>query len=255
MAEDDVHTVKDVQKTKLCRHFLRGLCWRGEQCLFAHGKYELRQNYDLYKTTVCRYHQSGSCLYGARCRYAHTSKELRDRPPWALDDNESSDEVAAPIAMLCIMCTEPQDNSMIVLSCGHSLHRDCFERASIMSLRQCPLCCAPVGDSSYPGTVYQPKPVAVLMPPKPVPIRSHGQVKVDLAPPMEIIAPVPERTNSVSGPSISAPSRILSRSNTAPNLRSEWAPSLQESQELLKRSLSYGRGTFPLELKLTELKL
>ena len=35
LASDEL-TVHDVKKTKLCRHFLRGTCWRMTDCMFAH---------------------------------------------------------------------------------------------------------------------------------------------------------------------------------------------------------------------------
>ena len=55
---------------------------------------------------------------------------------------------------------------MMVLSCGHSLHHDCFERAAVMSSRQCPLCCAPVADNMWkPSSVVSAFSALAITPP------------------------------------------------------------------------------------------
>lgn len=44
ICDADDHTMKQcyTYKTKICRHFERGFCAYGQDCVFAHGKSELR---------------------------------------------------------------------------------------------------------------------------------------------------------------------------------------------------------------------
>ncbi|CAK9107450.1 Zinc finger CCCH domain-containing protein 4 [Durusdinium trenchii] len=60
-------------KTVLCKHFENGTCSRGSLCSFAHGEEELR---DTFKTVRCKYYERGECRSGSKCKFAHGSKEL-----------------------------------------------------------------------------------------------------------------------------------------------------------------------------------
>ena len=87
-------------KTNLCDLFMgSGMCKRGGNCAFAHGRYELRP-YDYkgdfekkikempnWKTTVCQFFikTGGNCRNGADCDYAHGDKELRTIKQSAFD--------------------------------------------------------------------------------------------------------------------------------------------------------------------------
>jgi len=101
-----------LKKTKMCKFHLKGICARGSECPFAHGKVELqplpdfsqtklcrnlmktggcndpnctyahdvgdlRQNYYFYKTKICRYWLAGQCNNSMTCYFAHSEKELR----------------------------------------------------------------------------------------------------------------------------------------------------------------------------------
>jgi len=60
------------QKNIPCRHFARGTCRFGEQCLFSHTIKNLERN-----PTPCMYFAAlGQCRFGAQCRYTHESKPI-----------------------------------------------------------------------------------------------------------------------------------------------------------------------------------
>lgn len=46
-------------KTKICPHFIEGVCKRGESCHFAHSQSELKEVPNLKKTRVCQLFQIG----------------------------------------------------------------------------------------------------------------------------------------------------------------------------------------------------
>jgi len=75
-------------KTEICRNFKeKGSCLYGDQCQFAHGKNELRQDvvrHTKYKTKLCqKYWIAGYCAYGPRCNFIHqeTEKQRGQDPP------------------------------------------------------------------------------------------------------------------------------------------------------------------------------
>mmetsp|Transcript_64182 Transcript_64182/g.115440 ORF Transcript_64182/g.115440 Transcript_64182/m.115440 type:complete len:635 (-) Transcript_64182:144-2048(-) len=64
-------------KTKMCKFDLIGMCMKGDECPFAHGKVELKTLPDLTCTKLCKtLIQTGSCDE-ADCNYAHSKEELR----------------------------------------------------------------------------------------------------------------------------------------------------------------------------------
>lgn len=76
---DQLQSVPDLTKTRLCFNFFRGEC-HNTNCSFAHGYHELRSTNNLFKTELCfQWSTSGRCKAGRNCRYAHGQKELR--PP------------------------------------------------------------------------------------------------------------------------------------------------------------------------------
>eukprot|EP00435_Cladocopium_sp_Y103_P053299 s551_g17.t1 len=74
---DELRKPPDLQKTAICRAFLRGKCV--ENCKFAHGEDELRVSPNVYKTQLCNFFARGHCKKGDRCRHAHGWKELRNQ--------------------------------------------------------------------------------------------------------------------------------------------------------------------------------
>jgi len=67
-------------KTEFCRNFReKGNCVYGDNCQFAHGKTELRQDvvrHSKYKTKLCqKFWIAGYCAYGARCNFIHQEEE------------------------------------------------------------------------------------------------------------------------------------------------------------------------------------
>jgi len=55
----------------MCDLFQKGMCSKGEMCMFAHGEHELRSTPDLFKTSLCFNYNQGKCMLGEMCRYAH----------------------------------------------------------------------------------------------------------------------------------------------------------------------------------------
>jgi len=74
-------------KTEFCRNFReKGNCVYGDQCQFAHGKTELRQDvvrHSKYKTKLCqKFWIAGYCAYGARCNFIHQEEEVGEPKPY-----------------------------------------------------------------------------------------------------------------------------------------------------------------------------
>lgn len=69
---------KQLQKTKLCRYHMKGLCRHGSDCRFAHGKDELAQLPNLQKTRMCpSLLANGHCGNPETCTFAHHESELK----------------------------------------------------------------------------------------------------------------------------------------------------------------------------------
>jgi len=72
-------------KTEMCRNYKdKGNCLYGDQCQFAHGNHELRQDvmrHNKYKTKLCqKYWIAGHCAYGPRCNFIHREAEAVTSP-------------------------------------------------------------------------------------------------------------------------------------------------------------------------------
>ena len=70
--------IKKKKKTELCKNYeLYHDCYYGDNCCFAHGLNELRDNSPLpsYKTKLCKcFTENGICNFGSRCSYKHQIK-------------------------------------------------------------------------------------------------------------------------------------------------------------------------------------
>ena len=70
--------IKRKKKTELCKNYeLYHDCYYGDNCCFAHGIEELRDNILLpsYKTKMCKsFIENKTCNFGVRCSYKHTIK-------------------------------------------------------------------------------------------------------------------------------------------------------------------------------------
>lgn len=71
------------QRTRLCRFFQRGMCSRGESCMFAHGAEFLREQPDLRCTKLCPAMLASGICEESDCRFAHSQAELRQYNPHA----------------------------------------------------------------------------------------------------------------------------------------------------------------------------
>ena len=67
--------IKRKKKTELCKNYeLYKDCYYGDNCSFAHGLEELRDNIILpsYKTKLCKsFIENKTCNFGTRCSYQH----------------------------------------------------------------------------------------------------------------------------------------------------------------------------------------
>ena len=70
--------IKRKKKTELCKNYeLYHDCYYKNECCFAHGLDELRENYNFpsYKTKLCKSFQENKvCNFGIRCSYRHLIK-------------------------------------------------------------------------------------------------------------------------------------------------------------------------------------
>jgi len=67
---------RQLTKTKMCMHFLKGKCRYGQECSYAHNEIELKGRPNLRKTRICKNFEMGSCD-NPFCAFAHGSDELR----------------------------------------------------------------------------------------------------------------------------------------------------------------------------------
>ena len=88
--EEEQKEVENQKKyrTELCKYYeINGRCKFGENCIFAHGKNNLRENLckkSGYKKRPCvNFFDKGYCMYGNRCQFSHDLK---------FDNNLNKDE-------------------------------------------------------------------------------------------------------------------------------------------------------------------
>jgi len=67
---------RQLTKTKLCKHHMRGFCRYAGRCGYAHGAPELMPKPNLIKTQLCANFLSGLCTV-VDCTYAHGLTDLR----------------------------------------------------------------------------------------------------------------------------------------------------------------------------------
>lgn len=70
-------TARLFQKTQMCPNYLRGQCFRGESCHYAHGEHELKQRPNLEKTKMCQSVEQGLPCLRPNCGFAHHPSELK----------------------------------------------------------------------------------------------------------------------------------------------------------------------------------
>ena len=70
--------IKQKKKTELCKNYeLYKDCYYGDNCSFAHGVDELRDNLiiPIHKTKLCKsFFENKTCNFGVRCSYQHKIK-------------------------------------------------------------------------------------------------------------------------------------------------------------------------------------
>lgn len=58
-------------KTEICKNWEAGYCEFEDECVFAHGKDDLRGK-SSYKTKKCRqFFEQGYCMFGNKCIFQH----------------------------------------------------------------------------------------------------------------------------------------------------------------------------------------
>ena len=70
-------------RTELCKFYeMNGFCKYSSDCIFAHGKENLRENLckkSGYKKRLCvNFFQKGFCMYGNRCQFSHSLKQEKN---------------------------------------------------------------------------------------------------------------------------------------------------------------------------------
>lgn len=74
---EEMKPLPDLTCTKLCKTLIQtGIC-DVEGCKYAHSKEELRATSTFHKTKLCRFSQIGHCALGAKCNFAHSPQEIR----------------------------------------------------------------------------------------------------------------------------------------------------------------------------------
>lgn len=66
-------------KTRICNPFEDGYCKDGDECQYAHGRNELRNDIrrkipEKYRTVICKFYLRGNCKNGNECNYRHAEK-------------------------------------------------------------------------------------------------------------------------------------------------------------------------------------
>lgn len=65
-------------------NYKKGLCTRGNNCVYAHGDEELRHTDTYFRTKLCKYYALQQCNMGNKCRHAHGETELRPAPEFLI---------------------------------------------------------------------------------------------------------------------------------------------------------------------------
>ena len=70
-------------RTELCKFYeMNGFCKYSSDCIFAHGKENLRENLckkSGYKKRLCvNFFQKGFCMYGNRCQFSHKIQNIKN---------------------------------------------------------------------------------------------------------------------------------------------------------------------------------
>ena len=90
----------------VCRHWLRGLCMKGDDCGFLHSTEDMKE---------CNMFKLGLCIHGPQCRYKHTRRpgpppephtveacrprDMRDRRPPAMRGGRGGQDGGRPMAL------------------------------------------------------------------------------------------------------------------------------------------------------------
>ncbi|CAG9315420.1 unnamed protein product [Blepharisma stoltei] len=67
-------------KTEICKNWLNSQCHFGDNCMFAHGKEELRKKFIQMPQQCKSFSETGFCVYGDRCQFKHVPA-LKQRLP------------------------------------------------------------------------------------------------------------------------------------------------------------------------------
>eukprot|EP00406_Dinophysis_acuminata_P012436 CAMPEP_0179225586 /NCGR_PEP_ID=MMETSP0797-20121207/8384_1 /TAXON_ID=47934 /ORGANISM="Dinophysis acuminata, Strain DAEP01" /LENGTH=370 /DNA_ID=CAMNT_0020932607 /DNA_START=78 /DNA_END=1187 /DNA_ORIENTATION=- len=75
-AMSELLAVPDLRSTQLCKMFIAGAC-HDEHCKFAHARGDVRSTGMFYKNALCAWYKRGLCRNGSNCRFAHGPSELK----------------------------------------------------------------------------------------------------------------------------------------------------------------------------------
>lgn len=106
--EDDVNSEaykSPFRKTSFCKSYPYGMCWRGDNCNFAHTKDEIVEKPNFSKTILCKSVKFGStCFKGNSCTFAHSIAELNPESP------RSVRSLAASLSLKTVQIFEHHDS-------------------------------------------------------------------------------------------------------------------------------------------------
>lgn len=71
---------KKKYKTEICKNWQNGICKFGPNCIFAHGKVELRENLVKKSGECLNFSNNFYCPYGERCQHVHKQARPKRLP-------------------------------------------------------------------------------------------------------------------------------------------------------------------------------
>lgn len=70
---------KKKYKTEICKNWQNGICKFGANCIFAHGKRELRESVVKKNVECTNFSSKFYCSYGEKCQFIHNQVRAKSR--------------------------------------------------------------------------------------------------------------------------------------------------------------------------------
>ncbi|CXI67501.1 zinc finger protein, putative [Plasmodium berghei] len=130
---EDLRSIPDLKRTKLCYKLLKGEKCFNKKCNYAHNQDELKsaQNLFAYKSSMCKFIENKACLNGSTCRFAHNIDELRvPRIPEILLEKGSTEIDGKNVASYYLDDNNNNTNDKInneMIASGESNIENCYK--------------------------------------------------------------------------------------------------------------------------------